>query len=90
MTTEVDGYIRQLVKYIKKNISKGYMPESLRWALINQGYPRTQVNKAIEIANQEIASAIPKFVEKPIIKVETTPPVEKKPGFWEKIRSFFS
>ena len=45
-----ESYIQQLVKYIKKNIEKGYTTDSLRWALINQGYTRVEVQKAIDIA----------------------------------------
>ena len=87
--TEANGYMKQIVKYVKKNISNGYTSESLRWALINQGYSRTQANRAIEIANQEIAFEVPKFVEKPIIKIETEPPVKPKLTFWQRIKGWF-
>jgi len=83
------GYIRQLINYIKKNLSKGYTLESLKWALINQGYPRMEVDRAIKITNEELAKEAPKFVEKPIIKVETEPQVEEK-TLWQRIKSWFS
>jgi len=85
-----EGYIKQLINYIKRNSAKGYPIESLRWALINQGYGRVEVGKAIELANKELALEAPKFKEKPVIKVEVEPKTEEKPGFWEKIKSWFS
>ena len=92
MTREVEGYIRQLANYIKKNVSKGYTSESLRWALVNQGYSRLEVSRAIELANKELALEAPKFIEKPIIKVDTSVEMPKiaKLTFWQKVREIFS
>jgi SOS response regulatory protein OraA/RecX len=58
---------QQLADYIKKNLSKGYTPDSLRYALMNQGYSRTSVEKAMEIANKQLAQSAPKIQEKPIV-----------------------
>ena len=77
MRGEKRGYIRQLANYIKKNLSKGYTAEALKWALINQGYSKLEVNEAIKLANEELAKEAPKFIEKPVIKYETEPPIEK-------------
>lgn len=85
-----EGYLQQLANYIKKNISKGYTQESLKWALINQGYTRVEVDKAITLANQELAKQAPVLVEKPIIKVETIPPAQLEKSFWKKFKSWFS
>lgn len=84
-----EGYLQQLANYIKKNISKGYTSESLKWALINQDYTRVEVEKAIDIANKQLAAEAPVMKEKPVIKVETIPPVEEKKGFWNKVKSWF-
>ncbi|PIN89676.1 hypothetical protein COU57_05655 [Candidatus Pacearchaeota archaeon CG10_big_fil_rev_8_21_14_0_10_32_14] len=65
-----EGYIRSLVDYFKKNIEKGYNDETLKWALINQGYNRVEIQKAMDIAHQELAEKAPKIVEKPKITVE--------------------
>jgi len=62
--------IRSLAEYIKKNISKGYTLESLKWALIKQGYHRMEVFKAIDVANHELAEKAPKLKEKPLINYE--------------------
>ncbi len=85
----VQSNINQLVSYLKKNAAKGYPMESLKWALINQGYSRTLVGKAIKLANEELALQAPKLVEKPVIQVEIEPKIEEKTGFWQKIKSFF-
>jgi len=67
------SYIQQLVNYIKKNLSKGYTIDSLRFALQDQGYGRSEINRAIDIANLQLAKKAPKLKEKPIIKVERIP-----------------
>ena len=61
---------RNLVEYLKRNLKKGYTLESLKWALIGQGYPRTSIEKAIEDLNKDLAKQAPIFKEKPIIKYE--------------------
>ena len=83
-------YIQQLADYFKKNLSKGYTPDSLNWALINQGHSRTEVERALKIANEQLAANAPKMVEKPVIKIETIPEVEEKKGFFSRIKSWFS
>lgn len=86
-----ESYLQNLVKYIKKNLSKGYTMESLKWALINQGYSRSEVEKSIKIANEQLSLQAPRLLEKPIIKVEAEPLQEiQDKSFWEKIRSWFS
>ena len=80
------GYIEQLVKYIKRNIEKGYTPDSLMWALSSQGYSRSEIEKAIKIANEEIARKLPPLKEKPIIKYQV---VESSPAFVEENKSIW-
>jgi len=62
---------QQLADYIKKNISKGYTQDSLKYSLMKQGYSRTSVEKAMELANKQLASNAPRMVEKPTKKYET-------------------
>jgi hypothetical protein len=83
-------YIQQLADYIKRNISKGYTPDSLKWALTSQGHSRTEIEKAINMANEQMALQAPKMVEKPVIKVEVEPPVPEEKGFFSKIKGWFS
>ncbi len=63
-------YKRKLINYIKKNLKKGYTAESLRWALVKQGYSKLAVEDAIKKANKELAESAPVLKEKPRIKYE--------------------
>ena len=51
----VENYKKNLVDYFKKNLKKGYTTDALKWALINQGYSRINIEQAIEQANKELA-----------------------------------
>ncbi len=85
------SYIKRLVEYIKKNISKGYNVESLKWALINQGVNRSSVNRAIKIANKELAEKIPKFEEKEEKKKHKEPVLVnlEKSRLSSRVKNFF-
>jgi hypothetical protein len=80
---------RKLVDYLKKNLKKGYTIESLKWALINQGYSRTALERAIEDLNKELAREAPILKEKPVIKYEIidekNQPIKIKKSFWKRI-----
>ena len=84
---------QKLADYIKKNISKGYTMDALRFSLLNQGYSKTSVEKAIEIANKQLAAQAPKISDKPVIKYETVDDAEmaakvaaqEKPGFFARL-----
>ncbi len=82
-------YTQQLAEYIKKNISKGYTPESLRWALVSQGHSRVQVDKAVKLATEQMAATAPKMVEEPMTspQIQEMAEPEKKKGFWERLFS---
>ncbi len=47
-------YIDTLSNRIKANVKKGYNKESLKWALVNQGHSRIEVDKAFRQAEAEI------------------------------------
>lgn len=72
------GVIDELVAYIKKNLKKGYTKESLKWALINQGYSKFEVEKALKRVDEELAKQAPKLNSKPIIKYEVVEPTREK------------
>jgi len=57
----------QLANYIKRNLAKGYTPDALKYSLLSQGYGRTSVEKAIQLANEQMAEQAPKHKEKPQI-----------------------
>ena len=82
-----EEYKGKLVEYLKKNLKKGYPEESLKWALVNQGYSRTLVDSALEITHKELAEEAPVIKEKPIIKYEVLDennnPIEIKKPWWK-------
>ncbi len=63
-------YKRKIIDYVKKNLKKGYTLESLKWALVKQGYSRTLVDIAIKEANLELSREAPVLKEKPMITHE--------------------
>jgi len=86
--------IEQLTEYIKNNLVKGYNQDTLRFSLISQGYSKISVEKALEIANKQIAETIPEMKEKPQIiyrqVLDKTEPMEisipiKKKGFFKRV-----
>ena len=79
---------RNVVEYFKKNLKKGYTLESLKWALVKQGYSRSLVEDAMGIANKELAKEAPQLRERPEIKHEVID-VEDEEGFAEPKKSFW-
>ncbi len=84
-----ENYKRQIIDYFKKNLTKGYTSETLKWALVNQGYSRVVVEDAIEQATKELAEKAPVLKEKPVIKYEIVDeydnPIEIKKPWWKRI-----
>lgn len=80
------SHINQLAEYIKKNLSKGYTLDSLKFSLLNQGYSRTSVEQAIELANQQLAAKAPIMKEKPQItyKLISEDSEMKKPNIFKR------
>jgi len=85
----VDNYRRKLVNYFKKNLVKGYTPDSLKFALMSQGYSRTAVDTAYEDSIKELAAKAPILEEKPRIKYEIIDEYDKpiviKKSWWKRI-----
>jgi len=82
-------YKRKIVDYFKKNLTKGYTSDSLKWALIDQGYSRAIIELALEQANKELAEKAPILKDKPIIKYEIIDeydrPVTIKKSWWKRL-----
>ncbi|MBI5803771.1 hypothetical protein HY450_00840 [Candidatus Pacearchaeota archaeon] len=77
--------IDDLVSYIKKNLKKGYTRESLIWALINQGYSKIEVERAMKRVELELAEEAPILKTKPEIEYKVIPEEEKpKKRFWKR------
>jgi len=79
----------KLKEYLKKNLKKGYTIESLKWALLKQGYSRTAIERTIEQVHKELAEQAPILKEKPTISYqivdENDNPVTIKKSFWKKL-----
>jgi len=89
--------MEEIIGYIQKNLRKGYTKESLRWALVKQGYSRFVVDKAIKKADEELATKAPVLKAKPRIRYEIIEPKEyaqivtnsmKPRSFWANIFGF--
>ncbi len=89
-----ENYIQQLANYIKKNLAKGYTLDSLRIALENQDYSRISIERAIKLANEQLASSAPIMKEKPRITYKIIPELEEsaktKKSFWKKLLDLIS
>lgn len=82
------NYVSELTNYIKKNLKKGYTKESLRWALINQGHSKLEVEKALKLVEEELAAEAPILKTKPEIKVEIVEPqngVLENKAWWKRL-----
>lgn len=66
----VDNSKKSIVEYLKRNIKKGYSIDSLKWALVNQGYRRAIIESSIIDANKDLSKKVPVFKEKPKIRYE--------------------
>jgi hypothetical protein len=84
-------YVSELSEYIKKNLKKGYTKESLKWALVNQGHSKMEVEKALRKVDEELANEAPILETKPEITLEVIEPkdavVEKK-SWWKRFFGF--
>ena len=84
-----EEYKSRLVEYFKKNLKKGYTEESLKWALINQGYSRSMIDSALERTHKELAEEAPILKEKPVIKYElldeNNRPISIRKPWWKRI-----
>ncbi len=84
-----DHYKDRILAYLRKNMNKGYSLDTLKWALINQGYSRIIVENSIEEMNKELAKKAPVLEEKPIIRHEILDendnPIIIKKSWWKRI-----
>ncbi|MBX4212409.1 hypothetical protein KW787_03080 [Candidatus Pacearchaeota archaeon] len=81
------NYMDELVEYLRKNLKKGYTKESLKWALVNQGYSRIEVDNALKIVDQKLANEAPILKAKPTINYEVVDPKPNsyKQSFWKRL-----
>ena len=84
-----ETYITSTVNYIKRNLQKGYDKDSLKWALINQGNSRIEVDKAFVQAEKEIASESVAQAKR-LSSIQPAPRIEPIMSEVEKKKGFFS
>jgi len=82
--------ISPLVDYMRRNLAKGYKISDLRWTLVSQGYSRIEIDKALNMINQEQAEEEKRKaqIEEATKKMFTTPPEvikEEKKGFFGRL-----
>lgn len=90
MVEESKNYLNEIADYIKKNLKKGYTKESLKWALVNQGYSKIEVEKALKKVDIDLGQQAPVLKTQPIINYEAIPVEEsedEKP-FWKRWLGF--
>ena len=84
-----ESHKKKLVEYFKKNMEKKYPVDTLKFALIKQGYSRVAVNLALDQAKRELAEKNSFSKEKPVIKYEVldehNKPVIIKKSWWKKL-----
>ena len=80
-------YRTRLVEYVKRNLKKGYPVDTLKIALVNQGYMRPTVDEAVQEAMKQMAIEAPVIKEKPEIEHEiiVEEPVVEKKSFWKRL-----
>lgn len=83
-----ESYIQQLASYIKRNLAKGYTLEALKISLEKQDYSRASIERAIKLANEQLAASAPVMIEKPVIKYEVISDSEIKRKSEKKAKKF--
>jgi len=76
-------YKQQLVDYFINNLKKGYTIESLKFALIKQGYSRTSVDQSFEEANRIMSEKAPVIKENSQATYEVTDEPKPRKSFWK-------
>ena len=88
MTELRDGdYIKGLIRYAQRNLSRGYTLDQIRLTLMQQGYSRAAVDRAIRVAQESMPKA-PVAEAKPAPKIEVVEPEyvpERKRSFFQKL-----
>ncbi len=84
--------VKKIVEYLEKNLKKGYKIDGLKWALINQKYSKTEIDKAVDIVSARTSKNETEQKENEIkeaIVVEDVELIEEEKGFIGKLLSKF-
>jgi len=82
-------YIEELIDYIKINLKKGYTKESLKWALIEQGNSKREIERAFKKLDQDLAERAPILKTKPEITRELFDHADQPINIEPERQSFF-
>jgi hypothetical protein len=83
-----DGdYIKGLIRYADRNLSRGYTIDQIRLTLLQQGYSRAAVDRAIKMAeaNRPKAPVIEKKEEPRIMPVHEEQVPSQKRTFFQRL-----
>lgn len=84
-----DEYKTHILEYFKKNMAKGYDADTLKWALIRQGYSRSIIDWAVTEVHKQLSEKAPLLKEKPEITyqaIEENVSVSKpRKSFWKRL-----
>jgi hypothetical protein len=86
-----EGYRKNLIDHIKRALSKGYKADSLRWALLGQGYSDAVIDRAMKQAINELSDEERARLEKEKPKItyklydENNRQIKLKKPFWKRI-----
>jgi homoserine kinase len=86
-----EGYRKNLIDHLKKALAKGYKEDSLRWALLGQGYSDAVIDRAMKQAMAELSEEDKARFEKEKPKItykvydENNRQIKFKEPFWKRI-----
>ncbi len=82
-----NNYKAKLTEYFRRNLKKGYPVDTLRIALVKQGYARATIDESAKEAIRKMAEEAPVIKEKPQIEHEviTEEPVVEKKSWWRRL-----
>jgi hypothetical protein len=82
-----DGdYIKGLIRYAERNLSRGYTVDQIKLTLIQQGYSRAAVDRAVRLAEQNRPKVVEVKKEEPkIVPIHEEPVPEKKRTWFHKL-----
>ena len=87
-----DGdYMKNIIAYIEKNMSRGYNLDQMRFTLLQHGYSRAAIDRGIRVymQNHPVKVEMPK-VEEVVVAPVVEPVVEEKKGLFSRMFGFFS
>lgn len=81
--------IKGMIDYIQRNLKKGYKMDQLRWALVDQGHSRTEIDRAVKYVTDMLEAQKSKKVEEPKPEVIVEPVELEEKGSWQRFKDWF-